>query len=437
MAAYYNENDAQMASWLRELIKEGVIAPGEVDERSIEDVLPGDVMRFAQCHFFAGIGVWSYALRCAGWGDDRRVWTGSCPCSPFSSAGKGAGFDDERHLWPAWFWLVSQCRPDVVYGEQVGGVLGKAWFGLVSSDLGGIGYTGDYKILPACGFGAPHIRSRLFFVADAGSRAEQRFSRELSCEKRAQRGRSDNGFGGGGAVGELADATSQRYDGRRASEAGGRPCEPERSRDADGLGYAESDGWIGRQDDGAARRRERTPRQASETGDLADTDGAGRLRQGQAQPEEWGSDSVVAGGSAVVGLGDANGAGLAGWQGERGNDEPECETAERAGDAVLGTGATNGFWRNAEWLYCSDGKCRAVERATESLLKSLADESARDLGFMRVQGGDEEAIIFAPLIAQGRKRQMRLRGYGNAIVASVATEFIKAYMGDALNADCA
>ena len=83
MSAYDNEIDPFAADWLRELIRAGHIAPGEVDTRSIEDVAPDDLAGFAQCHFFAGIGTWSYALRRAGWADDRPVWTGSCPCQPF------------------------------------------------------------------------------------------------------------------------------------------------------------------------------------------------------------------------------------------------------------------------------------------------------------------------------------------------------------------
>src|SRR3974390_1280019 len=117
--AYYNEHDPHAAQWLRNLVARGAIAPGDVDERDILDVRPSDLAGYSQHHFFAGIGVWSYALRCAGWPDDRLVWTGSCPCQPFSAAGKRAGFADERHLWPAWFWLIQQCRPCSIFGEQV------------------------------------------------------------------------------------------------------------------------------------------------------------------------------------------------------------------------------------------------------------------------------------------------------------------------------
>src|SRR5271157_509456 len=117
--AYYNENDAQKAACLREAIKANLILPGEVDERSIKDVAVAELQGFTQCHFFAGFGVWSYALRLAGWPDDRPVWTGSCPCPSFSAAGKGEGFSDPRHLWPSWSPLIGECRPATVFGEQV------------------------------------------------------------------------------------------------------------------------------------------------------------------------------------------------------------------------------------------------------------------------------------------------------------------------------
>ena len=170
MAAYYNEFDPKAAAWLRELIKQGHIAPGDVDERSISDVTPDDLRGYTQCHFFAGIGVWSYALRQAGWPDDRPVWTGSCPCQPFSSAGKRKGTSDERHLWPHWFHLISQCRPSDVFGEQVASKDGRAWFDTVQADMEALGFAVGAADLCAAGVGAPHIRQRLWFygtVADA------------------------------------------------------------------------------------------------------------------------------------------------------------------------------------------------------------------------------------------------------------------------------
>lgn len=132
---YYNEHDPQAAAWLRELVKLGTISDGVVDGRSIEDVKPEDLNGFTQCHFFAGIGVWSYALRQAGWPDDKPIWTGSCPCQPFSSAGKGKGFSDERHLWPAFHWLIEQCNPAIVVGEQVASRAVGPWIDLVQADL--------------------------------------------------------------------------------------------------------------------------------------------------------------------------------------------------------------------------------------------------------------------------------------------------------------
>jgi DNA (cytosine-5)-methyltransferase 1 len=166
MTAYYNEHDPYAAQWLRNLIAAGHIAPGKVDERSIEDVRPSDLAGFTQCHFFAGIGVWSHALRRAGWPDSRPIWTGSCPCQPFSAAGKGAGFSDERHLWPAWYHLITQCNPNVIMGEQVASADGLGWLDLVLTDLEAAGYARGAVDLCAAGVGAPHIRQRSWFVAE-------------------------------------------------------------------------------------------------------------------------------------------------------------------------------------------------------------------------------------------------------------------------------
>lgn len=167
MSAYYNENDAFAAAWLRELIARNLIAPGEVDDRSIEDVCADDLKGFTQCHMFAGIGGWSYALRLAGWPDDKPVWTGSCPCQPISGAGQRKGHADERHLWPAFYLLISECRPATIFGEQVAGPDGREWFAGVRADLEHLEHAVGAADLPAAGIKAPHIRARIFWVAHA------------------------------------------------------------------------------------------------------------------------------------------------------------------------------------------------------------------------------------------------------------------------------
>jgi DNA (cytosine-5)-methyltransferase 1 len=164
---YYNEIDRGAAAWLRELMDEGLIPEGVVDERPIECVQAADLRPFTQCHFFAGIGGWPFALRLAGWPNDLPVWTGSCPCQPFSSAGAGRGFDDRRHLWPEFFRLISECLPQTVFGEQVAAAIRHGWLDLVEGDLEEAGYAVGSQVFPAACVGAPHIRDRLYFVADS------------------------------------------------------------------------------------------------------------------------------------------------------------------------------------------------------------------------------------------------------------------------------
>ncbi len=161
--AYYNENDAFAAQWLRNLIAAGLIAPGDVDDRSIKDVQPSDLAGYTQCHFFAGIGGWSYALRLAGWPDDRPVWTGSCPCQPFSIAGKREGFADARHLWPVWRELIRERSPATIFGEQVASA--PEWLRLVRSDLEAMGCAVGAIPFEAASAGAYHLRDRYGFVA--------------------------------------------------------------------------------------------------------------------------------------------------------------------------------------------------------------------------------------------------------------------------------
>ena len=305
MTAYYNEIDPYAAQWLRNLIAAGHIAPGIVDERSIEDVAPTELATYTQCHFFAGIGVWSLALRRAGWPDDKPVWTGSCPCQPFSSAGKGSGFDDERHLWPAFQHLIEQCRPATVIGEQVASKDAEPWLDLVQTDLEAVGYAFGAVPFPSASVGAPHIRDRLYWVADtSGDGHIQRVLRnEDGAECASHSGGQDQRGGepsltGSSESGKLADANNIAFQWDWS---------------------ASQQGWIGREPDGCY----------GETSGLADTNGNGLATR----------DGIQLHGA-------------------------EYDLEHGGGTRPQRPGPTNGFWGAADWLLCRDGKWRPVEPGT-------------------------------------------------------------------------
>jgi len=161
----YNDNDPFAAEWLRQLITLGQIPEGHISEKSIHDIDPAELLGFDRCSFFAGIGGWDYAARLAGIPDDHPMWYASLPCQPFSNAGKRKGFEDERHLWPVFFDLVKAARPPIIFGEQVAAAIRHGWLDRIFDDLERIGYACRAAVVPACGVGAPHIRSRLWWAA--------------------------------------------------------------------------------------------------------------------------------------------------------------------------------------------------------------------------------------------------------------------------------
>lgn len=292
---YYNEWDAPAAAWLRELIHQGFLPKGLVDERSIEEVTPRDLHGFTQCHFFAGIGGWPLALQLAGIPATTRLWTGSPPCQPFSAAGGQLGQFDPRHLAPVFLNLISQCRPPILFGEQVAPAIAKSWMCDLQTHLEGEGYAVGFAVLPACSVGAPHKRDRLFFGAQ-----------------------------------------------QLVNTSGARPC-----------GRALP---VIQQSDGM--------------GSLAKPNGE------QQRPRRS--------------------------TGERVNDVPAGWKQNPATTAGFcrdnSTDPHHGFWSDADWLGCRDGKFRPVESGTFPLANGVP------------------------------ARVGRLRGYGNAIVPQVAAEFISAFL---------
>lgn len=339
---YYNEWDKGAAAWLRELIKQGHIPFGVVDERSITEVKPEDLDGFTQCHFFAGIGGWPLALRLAGVQEDTPLWTGSPPCQPFSAAGKQLGQFDPRHLAPVFLDLISECHPPVLFGEQVAPAIAKSWMCDLQIHLEREDYAVGFAVLPACSVGAPHKRDRLFFGAHnlAESLCAERYRERL------------HGLG----------KSNQTQGGRTAAESTGRG----------------DSGWLADTNDTRPQGRERMPERTDKQ-----SVGAGSVENELAHPAQRGRrkerEDVRRG---LVG---------------------DSEEGRAAGRSASGSdSATNphhGFWSDADWLGCRDGKFRPVEPGAFPLANGVP------------------------------ARVGRLRGYGNAIVPQVAAEFIKAFMG--------
>lgn len=262
MGAYYNEIDPDAAHILRALIADGVIAPGDVDTRSIAEVQPNDLLPYAQVHLFAGGGLWSVAARMAGWPDDLPLWSASCPCQPFSQAGKGTGTDDPRHLWPNVHRLYRARRPAPLVGEQVAGKAGRAWFDGVRASLEEIGVVCRAVDIPACAVDAPHERNRLYWVALADAEGEQRGAglREVDTFGNGPFAANDDGAlgyaGGVGrsqALGEPAYSAASHWEG-----ATDRPQRLHGSHRRNGSFWADAD-WTICHDQKARRTQPGSP----------------------------------------------------------------------------------------------------------------------------------------------------------------------------------
>ena len=378
---YYNELDPFAANWLRELMKAGAIPAGDIDERSIWDVTPEDVRRYRQAHFFAGIGGWAEALRLADWPDERQIWTGSCPCQPFSAAGKGAGFADERHLWPAWEWLIKECRPAVVVGEQVDKA--KGWLDLVCADLEASGYAVGACDRPAASAGAPHIRQRLWFVAE-------RVAQPHHPQRRADvaRGHNGNGRAAGwqqgdgesGAGGQVERLAHHARDRRREERALAGGVAARGGAQGRGAGFVSG---------GATDYRGRRIDPDSPVALLTEDD----ILRGLALPHrplagdrrlQHGGGLVQSATDAIVGVG---------------MGESASGRQQRLGDQPAhGEPLQTNPWAGCDWLPCRDGKSRPVEPGTFPLAHGVP------------------------------ARVGRLRGYGNAIVPQVAAEVLRGYL---------
>jgi DNA (cytosine-5)-methyltransferase 1 len=221
---------------------------------------------------------------------------------PTFQRGKGAGFDDERHLWPAFQHLIRECKPSVVIGEQVASKDAEPWIDLVHTDMEALGYAFGAIPFPSASVGAPHIRDRLYWC------------------------------------GTLANANNAGLEGRvgvpeRAVElATGEGCVVEWMADSDMQHKSAAGNEAGIE----LRRRSSSPSGMDDTQSI--------------RSRFLNTENVRAPDAQVNIFADA------------GNSEPDQPQGERL--AALPAGPTNGFWRDVDWLGCRDGKWRPVEPGT-------------------------------------------------------------------------
>ena len=399
---YFNEFDPFASEWICNLFPNQTI-----DDRSIKEVSSDDLSKFERCHFFAGIGGWEYALQIAGWPGGLPVWTGSCPCQPLSSAGKQLGEKDERHLWPEFYRLISECRPPVIFGEQVANPLGREWLDGISIDLEELGYTVGAADLCAASVDAPHIRQRIYWVAysNGTQSSELKSAGDQSLLRAIEAGGLADSDRCSGA--EYVNQSRRRAKGPKNSTVS--------RRDHDRLAYTQSPRHEhpghGSQDCKEKTIGERLQRSSERNSDDQRLDNTKCVGRASGRKHHGSNDRIVTG-STVSNS----------WLGDTETAGPQRHNRHENRSDQSG-------WINSQpWgsdhstsLACQDGKTRRIP-LPESGIQPLAYGLSRSLGRGRTK---TERL---GIRSARTNRVSRLRGYGNAIVPQVAAIFIKCFL---------
>lgn len=413
MTAFYNEIDPVAAHVLRAMIADGHIAPGDVCERSIKELTANDLRGYTQCHFFAGGGFWSVAARLAGWRDDKPLWTASCPCQPFSQAGKGAGIDDPRHLWPDVDRLIREAVADgqhvpILVGEQVGGSAGYDWFNGVRTDLESQGYETFVADTPACAVDAPHIRQRLYWVAARGHMADADFEQQrrrrhayTGANLDDARSGTINQVAGPDDSDSLEDAEQQRK--RRRIVCGCGDC-TSCQRASSQLGRADGD-----------RSRE------IDVGNSFQSRLEGQRGDGDREAGWSQQDRPIAEADGIITLGDTNGT-----RELQRREWSEGVQSERGRRDMHTDGRDISFWSDHQWIKCHDGKARRAKSSVRNVADGIFGRSGED--DLEGSGIISEATDYSLIVPAFKGRVNAWKITGNAIVSMQAAQVLGALL---------
>ena len=254
---------------------------------------------------------------------------------------------------------------------------GRAWFDTVQADMEALGFAVGAADLCAAGIGAPHIRQRLWFYGTVADASDDRPQGRLPGWQDTQRQMVNGSAGRDSATERMGDTIGV---GRQQQSKG---------RGIDGAGVGST-----------GREQKQSGKASGSTQRMVDSNDTGRS-EGCERPETVGQGRAALAANGTQRMADAEAAtDRAAATSDNEARRERDETATLAGLCTDNTAyPTNGYWRDADWLGCRDGKFRPVEPGT------------------------------FPLVNGAAARVGRLRGYGNAIVAQVAQTFIEATQG--------
>ena len=139
------------------------------------------------------------------------ILSGGFPCQCFSNAGAKKGVDDPRHLYPYFSRGIEECKPRIVFLENVEGIIssktaeGESVLHYVLKDLERLGYQAEAGVFSASEVGFPHQRKRVFILGVSDTE-------NIGC-----RGRSDRDDSGRW---DIQEQTSQKQSDIRGETEG-------------------------------------------------------------------------------------------------------------------------------------------------------------------------------------------------------------------------
>lgn len=182
------------------------------------------------------------------WRGHVDVVSGGFPCQDISCAGKGAGLDGARSgLWSEFARIIGEVRPRFAFIEN-SPMLAVRGLDRVLADLAAMGFNAEWGVVSAADVGAPHLRERIWIVANACSRrCNQSDIREVQQPRRTETIRTSE---------DVAHARRALLEGRPEMERNGRwgnveqhdsramaNAESERRGEARKLRHGESAQW--------------------------------------------------------------------------------------------------------------------------------------------------------------------------------------------------